>query len=214
MIAIASAMSVQAQVSVGASIGGLLSKPQAHITDQSQQLTIPTGRRVSITGGILMDLPIGESGFRLMPEIRYADKGFLARTEVALQQNKVAIDIAQHMGFFELGVPFGFATGLGEHHAFLGVGPYASVAIAGKRKTTISMNAATNETTETLSFGSGTNQLDRIDYGAEATGGIVLSSGLYFKIAYSFGLPDLSNDPASPLRQRCAFLSAGYFFLR
>lgn len=214
MIALSFVFSLQAQISVGGSMGGLLSKPQAHITDQSRQLTIPVGRRISLTAGIIADIPIGESGFRMMPEVRFSDKGFLARTEVALQQNKVSIDIAQRLGFAEMGIPFGFAAGLGDHHVFLGIGPYAALALGGTRKTTVSVNAVTNETKDPITFGSGSAQLDRIDYGGEATTGIVFSSGFFLRARYSYGIPDLSNDPANPLRQRCAAISVGYFFIR
>lgn len=202
------------QISLGASLGGVLSAPNAQVTDQSLQMKIPAARRASFTAGLHADVPLGESGFRLMPALRFTDKGYLARTELMLQQTKVTFDLAQRMGFLELGIPFGFAAGVGEQHLFIGLGPYAAMAVGGRMQTNVTINGTTNERNEPVRFGSGAGQYDRVDYGAEVTAGLVFASGFFIKGGYAYGIPDLSNDPASPLRQRCANLSAGFFFLR
>jgi hypothetical protein len=214
LIALSPVLPLFGQISLGASIGGLLSTPKAHISDQSLQINIPAQRKLGFTAGLHVDMPLGESGFRMMPTLRYADKGFLARTEVAVQQTKVVFDISHRMGFIELGIPFGLATELGDHAIFFGVGPYVALATAGRMKTSVSINGITDEQSEPISFGSGAGGYDRLDYGAELSAGFVFSSGLFLKAGYIHGIPDLSNDQSNPLRQRCATLSVGYFFLR
>jgi hypothetical protein len=202
------------QISLGASLGGVLSTPKAQVTDQSLQMKIPAARRASFTAGLHADVPLGESGFRLMPALRFTDKGYLARTELMLQQTKVTFDLAQRMGFMELSLPVGFAAGVGDQHVFLGLGPYAAIAVGGRMKTNVSINGTTNTSDEPIKFGSGAGQYDRVDYGAEITAGMVFAGGLFLKAGYAYGIPNLSNDPASPLRQRCFTLSVGFFFLR
>lgn len=214
LIALSAVFPVFGQISLGASVGGLLSTPQAHISDQSLQLNLPAQRKIGFTAGLHADMPLGESGFRLMPNLRFADKGFLARTEVAVQQTKVVFDLSNRMGFLELGIPFGFATGIGDHSIFFGLGPYAALAVGGRIKTNVSINGITDERSEPVRFGSGPGGYDRMDYGAELSAGLVFSSGLFMKGGYVYGIPDLSNDASNPIRQRCATLSAGYFFLR
>lgn len=214
LIALFSVFPAFGQISVGASVGGLLSTPQAQVSDQSLQFNIPAQRKLGFTAGLHADLPFGESGFRLMPNLRFADKGFLARTEVAIQQSKVIFDLTNRIGFLELGLPFGFATEIGGQYIFFGLGPYAAVAMGGRIKTIVSINGITDERSEAIRFGSGPGGYDRVDYGAELSTGIVFSNGLFLKGGYSYGIPDLSNDVSNPMRQRCASLSAGYFFLR
>jgi hypothetical protein len=214
LIALLPVIPLFGQISLGASLGGLLSTPQAHVSDVALQIRMPAQRRVSFTIGLHADVPLGESGFRIMPSLRYADKGYLARTEVAIQQTKVVLDLAHRMGFIELGLPFGFAAGLGDHHLFLGMGPYVAMATGGRVQTKASINGVTDEQRNPVKFGSGTGSYDRMDYGAEATVGFVFSSGLFLKAGYAHGIPDLSNDSSNPLRQRCTTLSAGFFFLR
>ena len=214
LIALSAVFPVFGQISLGASVGGLLSTPQAHISDQSLQLNLPAQRKIGFTVGLHADMPLGESGLRLMPNLRFADKGFLARTEVVVQQTKVVFDLSNRMGFLELGIPFGFATGIGDHSIFFGLGPYAALAVGGRIKTNVSINGITDARSEPVRFGSGPGGYDRMDYGAELSAGLVFSSGLFLKGGYVYGIPDLSNDASNPIRQRCATLSAGYFFLR
>lgn len=214
LIALLPVLPIFGQISVGASIGGLLSTPKAHVSDGAMQIKMPAQRRASYTMGIHADLPLGESGFRIMPSLNFSDKGFLARTEVAMQQTRVIIDMSHRMGFLELGLPFGFAAGIGDHHIFFGAGPYAAVATGGRVQTNASINGVSNSSRNPIKFGSGAGAYDRMDYGAVATVGLVFSSGLFIRTGYVYGLPDLSNDLSNPLRQRCATLSAGYFFLR
>lgn len=214
LIALIFVFPVFGQISLGASVGGLLSKPQAHVSDQSLQFNIDAQRKLGLTAGLHADMPMGESGFRLMPHLRFADKGFLARTEVAVQQAKVVFDLSHRIGFLELGIPFGYATGIGEHSVFFGFGPYVGLAMGGRVKTTVSINGITDERSESVRFGSGMGGYDRIDYGAELSAGLVFSNGLLLKAGYAYGIPDLSNDASNPLRQRCATLSLGYFLIR
>lgn len=202
------------QVSVGASMGGVISTPKGHVTDRTLQLTIPAERRASVTAALHGDVPLGESGLRLMPALRYAQKGFLAHTEVVVQQTKVTIDLSHRMTFIELGIPLGFAVGVGEHNLVAGIGPYGAMAMGGAVKTIVSLNGITDERKESVVFGSGAGQFDRLDYGFEATAGMVFSNGILLHLRYALGIPNLSNDPANPLRQRSASLSVGYFFLR
>jgi hypothetical protein len=214
LIALLFVFPVFGQISVGATVGGLLSNPKAYVSDQSLQLNIDAQRKLGFTAGLHADMPMGELGFRLMPYLRFADKGFLARTEVAVQQTKVVFDLSHRIGFLELGIPFGYATGIGDHSVFFGFGPYVGLGMGGRFKTTVSINGITEERSESVRFGSGKGGYDRIDYGAELSAGLVFSGGLFIKGGYAYGIPDLSNDASNPLRQRCASLSVGYFFLR
>jgi hypothetical protein len=147
--------------------------------------------------------------------LSYVLKGVQADATANLFGQSLRVSAKQSIGYLELPVNLAFAIPVGSHHLVIGAGPYGGYGVSGK--TTIQSSVNSENTTEEMTdvkFGKQADELKRMDYGANAMVGFIMNNGLMFKLNYSYGLADLSNDSQISHKNRYLGLSAAYFFMR
>ncbi len=214
-------LDVSAQVSIGVQGGAVFSKPKSSFTSEVvPQLSLSATGRTGYHAGIIADVPLGEGGFRLMPELNYVAKGGRASTELGYQTPvggnlQVGIDFESMVKYLELPLSLAYSAPVGDHFFVLGAGPYVAVGLNGNSKLKISSNNGdVEELEESVKFGSVENEMRRLDYGANLMAGFIHGSGMMIKANYSLGLADLSNGSDPSFRNRYFGLSLVYFFLK
>lgn len=213
-LAIAFFSSASAQVSLGIQGGAVFSKPDAKLVDETTSLQLTAEGRTGYSAGIIADIPFGESGFRLIPELQYVNKGLTSNAIFGLGQTQLGIDLKSQIGYIEMPLNFAYAFNVGDHFLMLGAGPYAGFGINGKSDYKVTIGTIVQNETQDIAFGSAVDEFKRVDFGANIMAAFILNNGMMLKASYSLGLADISNDPASPYKNRYFGVSLGYFFLR
>ncbi|MGB4771199.1 MAG: porin family protein [Chitinophagaceae bacterium] len=202
-----------AQVSLGVQ-GGVV---RSNISGDQSELTFDTKpqSKFSWQAGLIADIPLGESGFRFIPELKYVNKGFKANTTVDFLGQTTTIDGSSSIGYIELPINFGYALDLGGAQLVLGAGPYLGYGIGGKNKFEAKVNGTVVQSVdEKVQFGSAEDEIKPFDYGANFLAGILFGNGLMVKANYGLGLANLSNVPNSTAKNNYLGLSLVYFVKR
>jgi hypothetical protein len=207
-----------AQISLGAQAGAVFAKSK---TDELSGVTgfdLSTKNRVGFTAGVIADIPFGESGLRLMPELNFVQKGVKANGNVNFdllgQIVNADVDANVSLNYIELPVNLAYAVEAGSGRFIIGAGPYAGFGLNGKTSAKVSFQGQSQEEDEDIEFGSDEDQIKRFDFGANFMAGYIMNNGLLFKVNYSLGLANLSNVSDSDWKNRYFGVSVGYFFLR
>lgn len=199
-----------AQVSLGVQGGVVLSNASADQSDFTFESKPKS--RFSWQAGLMADVPFGEGGFRLLPELKFVSKGFKASEDVA-GLGSVTGNVG--LSYIELPVNLGYALDLGGAQLVLGAGPYLGFGLSGKAKYDVTIAGAGSQSVEEdIEFGSGEEQLKAFDYGANLLAGILFENGFMVKANYSLGLANLSNVPQSSFKNNYLGFSLVYFFKR
>lgn len=199
-----------AQVSLGVQGGVVLSNASADQSDFTFESKPKS--RFSWQAGLMADVPFGEGGFRLLPELKFVSKGFKASEDVA-GLGSVTGNVG--LSYIELPVNLGYALDLGGAQLVLGAGPYLGFGLSGKAKYDVTIAGAGSQSVEEdIEFGSGEDQLKAFDYGANMMAGILFENGFMVKANYSLGLANLSNIPQSSFKNNYLGFSLVYFFKR
>jgi hypothetical protein len=92
-------------------------------------------------------------------------------------------------------------------------GLYLGIGLKGKSKIEITDMGGTDSFNENIKFGSGSDQVKRVDYGLTAGVGVEIQS-VQFGISYGYGLANLSNDTdnGTITKNRVLGISVGYKF--
>lgn len=202
-----------AQVSLGVQGGGVLSNASG---DQSSfNVDAKPQSKFSWQAGLMADLPLGEGGFRFMPELKYVNKGFKANSTVNILGQTTSITGSSNLGYLELPINFAYALDLGGMKLVLGAGPYVAYGIGGKNKFEAKVNGSVVQSIDDkVNFGSAEDELKPFDYGANAMAGLLMGNGLMIKANYSLGLANISNVSNSTFKNNYLGLSLVYFFKR
>lgn len=196
-----------AQVSLGVQGGVVLSNASG---DQSEfTLDSKPQSKLSWQAGLMADVPFGEGGFRLLPELKFVNKGFKASEDIA-GLGSVSGNVG--LSYIELPVNLGYALDLGGAKLLVGAGPYLGFGIGGKAKYDVTIvGGGTQSVEEDVEFGSGEDQLKAFDYGANFMAGVLFGNGFMVKANYSLGLANLSNAPESSFKNNYLGFSLVYF---
>jgi hypothetical protein len=208
------ASAASAQISLGGQAGAVFSKPSTELSTGIPGLSFDTKSRTSFFAGAIADIPLGEGGFRFIPELYYVDKGLKANASVDLLGQKITAESKTNISYIDLPINFAYAIELGNNRLMVGAGPYAGFGLNGKTVSTITANGVSEKQDEKVEFGNGSGQIDRFDFGANFMAAYVLNNGLMLKVNYSLGLLNLSNDPDTDYKNRFFGVSLGYFFLQ
>jgi hypothetical protein len=212
LLFIASASS--AQISLGGQAGAVFSKPSASTETGIQGVELNLKNRTSFSAGLIADIPFGESGFRLIPEAIFVNKGLLSDASVDILGQQLKVDVKSNISYIDIPVNFAYAINLGGNRLMVGAGPYAGIGIGGKTIATATSNGTSQKEEQDIEFGSGEEQYKRMDFGANFMAGYILNNGLMFKVNYSLGLANLSNSNEADYKNRYFGVSVAYFFLR
>lgn len=207
-----------AQFSLGAQAGAVFAKSKTDDISGISGIDLSTKNKVGFSAGLIGDLPLGESGLRLMPELNFVQKGLKADGSVTIdvlgQLVTAATDASINLAYLELPVNLAYAAELGSGRLIVGAGPYAGFAFSGKTKVKVSALGQSEEDEQDIEFGSEEDQIKRMDFGANFMAGYIMNNGLMLKVNYSLGLANLSNVSDSDWKNRYFGVSLGYFFLR
>jgi hypothetical protein len=207
-----------AQISLGAQAGAVFAKSKTDQLGGLPGIDLSTKNRVGFTAGAIADIPFGESGLRLMPELNFVQKGVKANGNVNFdllgQIVNADVDATVNLNYIELPVNLAYAVEAGPGRFIVGAGPYAAFGLNGKTNAKVSFQGQSQEEDEDIEFGSDDDQIKRVDFGANFMAGYIMNNGLLFKVNYSLGLANLSNVNDSDWKNRYFGVSVGYFFLR
>jgi hypothetical protein len=212
------ASAAHAQISLGAQAGASFAKSK---TDNFASITgfeLDTKNRIGFTGGLVADIPIGESGLRLMPELNFVQKGLKAEGSIEIdflgQIVTAQTDASVNLNYLDLPVNLAYAIEAGNGRFIIGAGPYASYGLSGNIKVKVSALDQSEEETQDVDFGSGEDEIKRMDFGANFMAAYVMNNGFLVKFNYSLGLTNLNNSSEGDWKNRHFGLTVGYFFLR
>jgi Outer membrane protein beta-barrel domain len=199
-----------AQVSLGVQGGVVLSNASGD--QNSFAFESKPKSKFSWQAGLMADVPFGEGGFRLLPELKFVNKGFKASEDL---QGLGSVEGSVGLSYIELPVNLGYAVDLGGAQLLVGAGPYLGFGIGGKTKYDVTIaGGGTQSVEEDIEFGSGEDQVKAFDYGANFMAGVLFSNGFMVKANYSLGLANLSNVPESSFKNNYLGFSLVYFLKR
>lgn len=192
-----------AQVSIAPEVGINLANMHRKWDDTTK---FDNGIKLGFRAGLNFNIPITPDRLVLQPGIFYSIQGFKS------EENGFAQNVTLHYAQIPLNLIYMF-NDPSEGRFFVGVGPYVGFAFSGKDK---QHGGGRADTTMKLTFGSGADQdLGRVDYGAQATVGYLLRSGIFFRGTYQHGIGDLVPSE-SPLQTEAYYnntnisISIGY----
>jgi hypothetical protein len=212
-------LSASAQISIGVQGGAVFSKPKStYEVNSTLPITVEASSRTGFMAGLIVDLPLGESGFRLMPELNYVSKGGRGSTQIGISlptgPAQIGIDLTSTINYLELPVSLAYSAPVGDHFFVMGAGPYVAAGLNGKTLAKFSDDVGISDQEEPIVFGSVGDEIRRWDYGANLMAGFIHHSGLMLKANYSLGIPNLANEGNPELRNRYFGISLAYFFMK
>jgi hypothetical protein len=212
------ASAANAQISLGAQAGAAFAKSSTDDITDISGINLNYKNRVGFSGGLIADIPIGESGLRIVPELYYVQKGLKADGTVSIdilgQLVTADAEADINLSYIDLPVNLAYAIEAGNGRFIIGAGPYAGFGLSGKSKVKVSALGQSEEQTEDVKFGSAEDELKQFDYGANFMAAYIMNNGFMVKVNYSLGLANLSNVSDSDWKNRYFGVSLGYFFLR
>ena len=204
------ATGAMSQVSFGVQGGGVLS--MARVEDNSQLgQTIKAQSKFSWQAGLISDIPLGEGGLRLMPELNYINKGYKVNTSLTVLGETMTVNGNSNVGYLELPVNLAYTVPMGGNNLLIGAGPYAAYGLGGKTKVETNFAGQQVKQDTDVKFGSAEDEIKRFDYGLNIMAGYLLSNGLLVKLNYSLGLAELSNTSDRKYKNSYFGLTVGYF---
>jgi hypothetical protein len=202
---IALATSASAQISFAPEVGLNLANMHWKL-DNSDSGKLDDGIKLGFRAGVNVNIPITPDRLVLQPGLFYSIQGMKS------EENGFARNITLHYVQIPVNLMYMF-NDPSEGRFFVGVGPYVGFAVSGKEK---QHGGGFPDETTSYKFGSGADQnLGRVDYGAQATAGYLLRSGIFFRGTYQHGIGDLMPSE-SPLQTEayvnntCIVVSIGY----
>jgi hypothetical protein len=169
--------------------------------------------------GVFADVEFGK--LTIEPAIFYTTKGYNTKTVIMSNQpvqnpDPYPFKATGKVAYNYLEVPINalYDIPVGPMKIFIGGGPYLGIALSGTRNGTTTVGGVTTVMpANNITFGSGTNDFSRTDFGINALAGITLKNGLLFSFDYGYGLTNTINRNNSQIKNRVLSLSVGYAFL-
>ena len=167
-------------------------------------LDIHNDGRAGMTVGMIVDAPIGKSGFNFQPGLHYVQKGAYT-SKTSTTKEAVALRYA------ELVLNFIHYTKSSSAKLYFGLGPAIAFNLPSKK--VVITEDARQETT--ITFGKElTDSYRGVDIGANGLMGIRFKCGLIAAVNYTYGLRNLIPNPSGDdvVRNGCASIRIGYLF--
>jgi len=178
-------------------------------TTSAMGLSISTSSKTSFYVGAVADISLSPI-FSLQPGLTYVGKGgkvdFSEMAEEAGLEPGDFEELKQTINFSYLELPVNLVANFnaGTGKVFVGAGPYAAYALSG--------NAKAGDLKEDAEFGSGEDQVKRMDFGINFLGGYQLSNGLNIHAGYGLGLSNLENNSNTATKNRVFSFGLGFMF--
>jgi hypothetical protein len=128
-------------------------------------------------------------------------------------ESEININAKTIINYLEIPLNLVYKMDLGGANLVFKAGPYLGYAINGKEKLEMDVMGTSINVSEDIEFGSGEDQMRRLDYGINAGVGLEFTG---FKIGaqYGLGLSNLANDDDYKMKNRVIGVSVGYFLGR
>lgn len=197
------AVGAQAQVGYGLKAGVNLGK-YSNVTDEESDYQ-KNNVSFYLTG--FADLPVAPQ-FSIQPGVSLQGKGnkFEASGDLAdgsWTTNVMSIEVPVNAVYY---IPAGAGN------VFLGAGPYVGFNVSGKHKVEGSFGDSEASEEFDIEFGSGDDQMKRIEAGANFMAGYKLPNGFLINASYGLGLTNLNNSSDSDNKVSNRVLSFGIGF--
>jgi hypothetical protein len=205
----------QNKVSWGIKASYTFAKISASVTDPTfGSFSGNSGNLKSFGFGAFAEIYLGPKG-SFQPGISYVRKGGTSITDDTDFSSGETVVSHDKTNFDYLEVPLNFLYNvpLKSGKVFIGMGPYLAMGLSAKNKTDVtSASGNTSSSSQSITFGSGVNELKRMDLGINALAGFRFDSGLEIGGGMGFGLSNLSNVSSVKTHNQTISISAGYFF--
>jgi hypothetical protein len=155
---------------------------------------ISTSNLIGVQVGLVGEVPISND-VSFNSGILFSQKG--------TKMNLLGVEINFPINCLEIPLNLDYKYDLGTAKLFAQAGPYLGIGLSAKMK-------GAGES-ETIDFGSGTDQMKRLDLGINFGAGIEIKK-VQLGINYGLGLTNLSNDPDETMKNGVLSFSMGLFF--
>ena len=175
----------------------------SNINGQKDGQDIHNDSRAGMTVGMILDAPIGKSGFNFQPGLHYTQKG-------AYTSKSANVKEAVALRYAELMLNFIHYT-KAPTRLFFGLGPAVAFNLPSKK--VVITEDARQETT--ITFGKElTDSYRGVDIGANGLLGIRFKCGIIAAVNYTYGIRNLIPIPKGDdaIRNGCAAIRIGYIF--
>jgi len=181
--------------------------------------TTSSGKNYNADPGVFFDINRGDITFE--PGLIFVLKGGVNNFTSYATATTIANSFAD-LNLYCLDVPlnilYNFKVKPGK--IFIGGGPYLGYTLSGKSKIltygyTITPNGEQtfqNNTDQSATFGSGVDDLNRFDFGANLLAGFRLNKGWEINAGLGFGLANVCNVPGYTTHNHTTSFGLGYFF--
>ncbi len=164
--------------------------------------------------GLVAEIPIA-SAVNFRPELNFIQKGYKISFSEDFGTGTFAFDGKETLNYLEVPLNVTYSLRAGTNTVFLGAGPSLGLGLSGKSKLTSTQpGQPTTTEEEDTSFGGDETKDDYkpLDLGLNINGGFQLTNGFFLKLAYTFGLSNLSHEPEASYKNKGFAFSVGYFF--
>lgn len=156
------------------------------------------GIRPTIHLGLVADISLNKN-LSLQPQLLYSGRGTKKKHE----------DHSDVFKFNSIEIPVNllYRSSNKGGSFFIGGGPSLGYNLSGELH-----SHDAGESSSDFEFGSGVNEIKRIDFGFNALAGYELKNGVFFSVNYTRGLSNWLNTSAAEWRNNNLGVSVGYFF--
>jgi len=196
-------------------LGIKLGLSSSTLVEELNGTTGNTGYIKNVDLGAYADIKFGN--FTLQPGLAYYLKGGSGSNGAYSSGAGAVTFYDQELRLYYLELPvnvlYNFSIKAGKF--FIGGGPYIAYAVSGKSQvfaTTSGSGSTTNSATTDVTFGSGANDLQRLDYGFDMLAGFRFNNGIELGFDCGVGSQNLSNQSNFNVKNATGSFTVGYFF--
>ena len=189
---------LSAQTKVGMQAGASF----ANVTIKAGGISLSPKLKAGISAGFIIDAQLNDN-FGFQPALNFVQKGYVIKDGT----------VKDHLNLNYIEVPLNFVYNAGKNEGlFIGAGPSVAFGISGREKYTDN-DFPEDNSNDKVKFGSGTDELKRMDVGANAVAGYKSAGGFIISANYNLGFTDVSNgDQTNPDEQ--GTIKNKYFSIR
>jgi hypothetical protein len=160
------------------------------------QTSISTSNLIGFQAGLIGELPLSDA--------LYINTGALF-TMKGTKLSLMGFEMDFPVNYVEVPLNLAFKYDLGALKLFAQAGPYLGVGVSAK------MKSGSDE--ETIDFGTETDQMKRLDFGANIGAGIEIGA-IQVGANYGLGLANTSNDPDETMKNAVLSFTVAFLFGR
>lgn len=179
----------------------------------SEDFGIDFKTNTSFYAGVTADISISDM-FSVQPGLTFIGKGF--KVKETFSEEGITGTVSSKVNAFYIELPVNVLVNIpvGEDKVFLGAGPYYSMGITGKIKSSGNVEGFEGSDSADIEFGDD-GDLKRADYGVNFLAGYQLYNGFNIHAGYGLGLATINTDSGeegSKMKNRVISVGIGFSF--